>query len=83
MKLIIDIPEDLYGQLIKSDNPSYLEYCVRNGTQLKTGNWEIDASDQNYFKGGLSVFRCSNCNDTSIYKSNYCPNCGAYIGGEE
>ena len=44
MKLIINIPEDLYGQLIKSDNPSYLEYCVRNGTPLdiKADNYMLN-----------------------------------------
>lgn len=45
--------------------------------------YETKAFTGKYDKVGNAIFvdkkyfRCSNCDQGSIYKSNYCPNCGA------
>lgn len=52
--------------------------------QRKTGKWieDIDYLDGINFPN--IQFKCSECHNVLITKSNYCPNCGAEMnGGEE
>ena len=47
--------------------------------QRKTGKWKwINDSD-----GCIDEVECDQCGDLEIYKSNYCPNCGARMDGSE
>lgn len=43
----------------------------------KTGNWKRIG------KRGEYAYICSQCNNESMYKTNFCPNCGADMKGEE
>ena len=61
----------------------FFNACEQYKEEPKTGNWGIDANDPNYLRGGLSIFKCSNCNKDSIYCSDYCPNCGADMRRDE
>lgn len=53
----------------------------------KTGRW-IRNEERKPLKYGYELIikgKCSNCGEvfSETYKMNYCPNCGARIGGEE
>ena len=43
------------------------------------GEWEINGVQPN---GVIGNFHCSICNGTSLKDSNFCPNCGADMRGE-
>lgn len=83
MKLIIEIPEEIY------ESQRYAQYFgawsvvlqkhFENGVQLeqepKTGRWYYDEE-----RGATGIYAiCSNCEE-NIYQTGdfkYCPNCGA------
>lgn len=50
--------------------------------KVKPGKWE-----QHIFDGIMgqrpTAWVCSNCNCLSVYKTDYCPNCGAKMIGDE
>ena len=46
MKLVIRIPEELYGQLVELENPTYLAQCVINGKQLPKGHGRLIDADE-------------------------------------
>ena len=59
----------------------------------KRGEW-IDEADKYDASFGIHDYRCSNCNSYAdeyigghewytMYKPNYCPNCGAYMKGAD
>lgn len=62
------------------------EAPVANVKEIKRGTWEeleteaysgkID-KDGNFIFVTKKHFRCTNCGNGSIYKSDYCPRCGA------
>ena len=92
MKLIIDIPEDLYKG-IECRNPEleteYVCYelmkAVDNGTPLddvkaeNKGEWKSE--DERVPLEESLLFRCSECNKVSFWQTNFCSNCGADMRG--
>ena len=83
MKLIIDIPDDLYTKLSKSTEDwacCYVEgwqktiaQTIRNGIPYEEkpqGEW-IDVN-----KDG-SLWKCSVCKEQSCCRGAYCPDCGS------
>jgi len=87
MKIVIDIPEEIYNSLINGKN--YLVYhwdvedALRLGTPLpETAHWI------KYQKpwGGTQGWKCSNCEHqydiNKVYTTmpySYCPNCGKHM----
>lgn len=94
MKLIIDIPEKTnahirsdYGHgymALREDDKGILCYSIYHGTPYEErphGEW-IPTDEIG------SVVRCSRCSfrtcaDVAEEEYNFCPNCGARMGGEE
>lgn len=50
---------------------------------LRYGRWYADVKSDIGGLRGVRGFRCSACEVFCITKSNYCPNCGARMGGAE
>lgn len=46
VELVIRIPEELYGQLVELENPTYLAQCVINGKQLPKGHGRLIDADE-------------------------------------
>ena len=75
------------------DIDNRLYHFVANGTVLKQGKW-IDEADEIDAQFERHEYKCSECGRIAnyyvggyeswwdIYKPNYCPNCGAEMGGE-
>ena len=81
MKLIIDIPEDMYNDaniLIVKDLPE-LKKIIANGIPYKErsqGEW-IDGGKDVTGQYFYDEFICSKCFVVVTDKSNFCPKCGA------
>lgn len=73
----------------------YVCECIDNIPTIepKRGKW-IDEADKYDASFGIHDYRCSNCNSYAdeyigghewytMYKPNYCPNCGADMRGRE
>lgn len=84
MKLIIDISEDIYREMIKSFDLYKKEHekicytAIANGVLLdkelcniKNAEW-LEHHNQTRF-----YVKCSNCKTLYDEESNYCPYCGA------
>ena len=39
------------------------------------GEWKVEVPDK--------IFKCSVCGRLTVYDTNYCPDCGAYMKGEK
>lgn len=69
---------------------SYADEFARNYRQIPTieaelirhGKW-TQICDTNNWQYINEHYRCSECLETSAYKSNYCPNCGATMDEEK
>ena len=96
MKLIIDIPEDMYNDaniLIVKDFPE-LKKAIINGAPYEDrpqGYWikNCDSCDcSNCYDSGARFTRkdcsgrCSNCGELQCCTDNFCPNCGADMRGD-
>ena len=87
MKLIIDVPEEVYDCLkgIAEDTTSLDPYSLADIIVNKSkpyeerphGKWinETKITDMRMF------FRCSRCNAYNDKRSNFCPDCGADMRG--
>jgi len=59
---------------------------IRNNTDRPQGEWERVSADKyvqhayHYYR--CSKYRCSKCGYDHIGKTNYCPNCGADMRGD-
>ena len=84
MKLVIDIPNNLYKDIKESYSITLgtiytdkVVKAIKNGTQLQKGQWVKETLTD----GKAECVRCSNCGCGLYYfkefYSNYCPNCGA------
>lgn len=51
------------------------------GIKPKRGSWKRDTWRER-FAPGLHYFVCSCCSTVNDTRSNYCPNCGAFMKGE-
>ena len=49
----------------------------------KKGNWKRTYLDHEAMGERPSILYCSECNQCIAYPTNYCPNCGADMKGEE
>lgn len=48
----------------------------------KTGHWIMTGDYYTGAYGCIDYVKCSCCNEDSLEKSDYCPNCGANMKGE-
>lgn len=90
MKLIIDIPEAAYKLLNSDEQIDWLDAetileVVARGTpygEKPTGKWMAGGKDVTgqYF---LDEFICNKCFTVVTNESNFCPNCGAGMRGED
>lgn len=53
-----------------------------NAELIRHGKW-TQICDTNNWQYTNEHYRCSECLETSAYKSNYCPNCGATMDKED
>jgi hypothetical protein len=79
MKLIIDIPENMYNDanILKVKDLPELKRIIANGTPLLKGEW--------IFRSGVTCggyYKCSNCGEVERAEKNYCSNCGAKMKGD-
>ena len=57
--------------------------------QRKIGRWiDVYGEVPIFNAGGFTEtkhigWKCSECEKQTFFQGNYCPNCGAYMGGEE
>lgn len=79
MKLVIDIPADVYTRLfdngvecIAKTDISEITKAIRKGETFKTGHW-ID-SGLDMING--DSYTCSKCGGFMIGASKFCPDCG-------
>ena len=79
MKLIIDIPEERYNQYKNDTVHSFAERAILMGTPLSKEHWieHTGWNDDEY----ATEYSCSKCNEWVGEKYNFCPNCGADMGG--
>ena len=79
MKIVVDIPDEVYDRLKTLNSHGMATgatmYIV-NGTPLPKGHW-IEGSDTDIMGEKVYWYTCSNCNEDRGQKTNYCPNCGA------
>lgn len=76
--------EDYYFNkgMQKWDNGNWIRYKVfekileKQPSAEKTGKWIDVENDIDYYP-----FMCSECYETVIKRTNYCPNCGAKMEG--
>ena len=47
-----------------------------------TGYWKRVSADR-YTQSASYVYRCSECGETHVGKTRYCPHCGVYMKGDE
>ena len=52
------------------------------GIKAKSGSWKRDTWKER-FAPGLHYFVCSCCSTYNDTRSNYCPNCGAFMKGKK
>lgn len=68
------------GRLFKDMVDFAVEVLTEAQTAQKTGHWIPLIKDEPLDPR----VKCSECGNTEIlHCGNYCPNCGAYMGGEE
>ena len=79
MKLVIDIPDELYNDIIdhRIFAPNGVYSCIENGTPVKTGEW-IDLD--NVVEVYDNWYECSVCGKES-FDYDFCPNCGVRMKG--
>lgn len=86
MKIVIDIPEELYKRVkakyipLPCDFADVMDKAITNGTIEPQGEW-IEHFDSS---SGFTWRTCSRCmfkDGKKYYK--FCPNCGAYMRGKE
>lgn len=53
---------------------------IAPSVQPRKGKW-IEASED--WRNQITWWQCSECGTPSSIKSNFCPNCGSYNGGEQ
>lgn len=81
MRMVIDIPDEIYAKLEDDVSLSLLSreqlYVLQNhilkGTVLQKGEWIVDKEMSMLF----AVYRCSNCHNIGSLSYKYCQNCGA------
>lgn len=76
MKLIIDIPEDMYidaNILLVKEFPE-IKKIIAEGTPLPQGEWIVSGYIDT--RRGY-VAKCSCCKEDTVGGGNFCPNCGA------
>lgn len=89
MKLVIDISEEDYKRvstIVDMGLGTNIDEAIKNGTPLenqKTGHWIIYAELTEEWEG-TKKYACDKCGEkVGVFKSNYCPNCGAKMEDKE
>lgn len=91
MKLVINIPKNDYELALQNDysaiyKGTHIAETIKNGTPLierPKGNWIDICVIKAFHYDGEPRVRCSRCGNEEEWLSNYCPNCGAEMNGEE
>lgn len=52
-------------------------------TEPKTGHWRAITAEEDEEMAFLGLVECTNCGLKGAFNCNYCPNCGAYMKGEQ
>lgn len=58
---------------------AYNLICQLPSTEPKTGEWIYNTNNES----ASEIWNCSECDQWSFAKTNFCPNCGADMGGEK
>ena len=87
MKLIIDIPNEVYDWHVNGfpdeEDAVRLLDIVKNGPPLPKGHWINTPDYLTCAYGCIGYVKCSECGEDSLEEGDFCPNCGAYMGGAE
>ena len=85
MKIVIEISEEKYKQIVESKDPLAIYRCdvakaLENGKKLKPGYW-----CKSY---GYEFWKCSECGGQVVSKNpskdwHFCPNCGTEMENEK
>ena len=73
MKLIIDIPEEMWERVKDGYVPLGISKYLKNGEpydERPQGEWLISSSE-------FLNWECSLCHESNAFEDNFCPNCGA------
>ena len=92
MKLVIDVPEDIYEALRKTNVilsgrwsgknlTSIIFDAVANGKpqEQKKGHWITRYDRWGDVVTTISHYQCSECGQYDYDKDDYCPNCGCLM----
>ena len=71
---------DSYTDRFISVNKGDTKTTTTDRTEYKRGKW-IESSDLD-MAWGKEPYTCSNCGRRQKWESNFCPNCGADMRGE-
>lgn len=73
-------PEELKIVYEKEDDGSIRPVYFIDAEPVRQGRWIDMKYNQQWFK---EEFKCSECGEFMLGMTNYCPNCGAKMKGEE
>ena len=71
-----------YAQGNMGEQKEWLKLAIDALENQKTGHWIITGDYCTGAYGSIDYVKCSCCNEDSLEKGNYCPNCGANMRGE-
>lgn len=83
MKLLIDIPEEVYNDIKVTYNGDEVVY---DGVKYGTPYEEHEVKGEWIFRSGVTCggyYKCNKCGEVERAEKNYCPNCGADMRREE
>ena len=82
------VDKNIWKEIEEKSKEDFLEICKQEEQEQKTGKWTKETKhykDQfqefNYYTIKCSV--CGSAPEKNWHLTNYCPNCGAYMRGEE
>lgn len=65
------------------DKVNHIEFKGKWFDEVRYGRWIPQEYMSEIDSFIYTEYKCSNCGETSKKKSNYCPNCGAKMDGDE
>lgn len=85
IELIYDIQTDAVYNILPDEKEALQMAIKALEQQPKTGHWIVIREKYEFMGGTVNEPRgckCSNCNKVVRFKSDFCPNCGADMRGE-
>ena len=67
--------------MIESFKQETVDNTTTDKIKMVTGAWLFCGNCKDYYGDICSVYRCSNCSEKVMKRSNFCPNCGSEMKG--